>query len=101
MATARMIARDRVRKRLSENARFEREALRKIVRDQTVNYDEKMQAVQKLNKQDRDKSQCRVRRRCNICGRPRGVYQKFSLCRLCLRKALMFGHVPGARKASW
>lgn len=96
-----MIARDRVRKRLSENSRFEREALRKIIKDKTVDYDEKMQAVTKLNKQNRDKSKCRVRRRCSICGRPRGVYQKFSLCRLCLRKALMFGHVPGARKASW
>jgi len=101
MATARMIAREKVRKRLSENKRVTREALKEIISDQTVDYDEKMQAVLKLNKQPRDESQCRVRNRCTICGRSRGVYRKFNLCRLCLRKVLMFGYVPGAKKASW
>ena len=101
MATARMIARDRVRKKLSDKAREPREALRKIIKDLTVDYDEKMQAVVTLNKKPRDESASRIQKRCNLCGRPHAVYQKFGLCRLCLRKALMFGHVPGARKASW
>ena len=96
-----MVARDRVRKKLSDRAREGREALRKIIKDPIVDYDEKMQAVIKINKKPRDESTSRIRRRCNLCGRPRGVYKKFGLCRLCLRKALMFGHVPGARKASW
>jgi len=96
-----MVARERVRKKDSGNARVGREALKEIVRDQNVNYEEKMQAVLKLNKRPRDESPCRCRSRCNICGRPRGVYRKFSLCRMCLRKTLMFGHMPGAKKASW
>lgn len=101
MATARMIARDRARKKLSNNAREKRSALRDIIKDPNVSYDEKMQAVVKLNKQPRNESPCRLRNRCRLCGRPRGVYKKFGLCRLCLRKAFMFGLVPGTRKASW
>ena len=101
MATTRMVARERARKKISDNARIGREALKKIILDQAVDYDERMQAVTRLNKRPRDESQCRGRTRCNLCGRPRAVYKKFGLCRLCLRKALMFGHVPGARKASW
>ena len=101
MAKKSRIARNEVRKVLSEKARIGRKALRDIIKDQSVDYDEKMQAVLKLNKQARNRSKCRVRRRCILCGRPHGVYRKFKLCRLCLRKALMFGYVPGARKASW
>ncbi|MCK4608629.1 MAG: 30S ribosomal protein S14 [Gammaproteobacteria bacterium] len=101
MATTRMIAREKARKKAADGARVTRDALRNITKDLSVDYDEKMIAVVKLNKQDRDKSPCRGRNRCNICGRPRGVYRKFGLCRLCLRKAVMFGHVPGAKKASW
>lgn len=40
-------------------------------------------------------------RRCQICGRPRAVYQKFGICRLCLRSKAHKGEIPGMRKASW
>jgi small subunit ribosomal protein S14 len=43
----------------------------------------------------------RRRRRCEICGRPRGVYRKFRICRICLRNLVHQGKVPGLRKASW
>ncbi|MCD6378604.1 MAG: type Z 30S ribosomal protein S14 [Planctomycetes bacterium] len=43
----------------------------------------------------------RLRRRCEICGRPRGVYRKFRICRICLRTLANEGKVPGMRKASW
>ncbi len=43
----------------------------------------------------------RQRRRCQICGRPRGVYRKFKVCRICLRNLVHQGRVPGMRKASW
>lgn len=46
-------------------------------------------------------SYTRVQKRCRCCGRPRAVYKKFGLCRICLRKAVMRGDVPGATKASW
>lgn len=44
---------------------------------------------------------CRQRRRCELCGRPRAVYRKFRVCRICLRKLMHEGKVPGMRKASW
>jgi small subunit ribosomal protein S14 len=75
--------------------------MREIIKDQNVDYDEKIQAVISLNKKKRDESKCRCKSRCNACGRSRAIYQKFKLCRLCLRKAFTFGLIPGLRKASW
>jgi len=43
----------------------------------------------------------RKRNRCQLCGRPRGYYRKFQICRICLRKLASEGSVPGVRKASW
>lgn len=43
----------------------------------------------------------RVHLRCGICGRSRGVYRKFKLCRLCFRELASKGEIPGVRKASW
>lgn len=39
--------------------------------------------------------------RCTMCGRPRAVYRKFGICRICLRERALLGDVPGLRKASW
>jgi len=39
--------------------------------------------------------------RCLLCGRPRAVYRKFKLCRLCLRNLALRGQIPGVVKASW
>ncbi|MHC4917925.1 MAG: type Z 30S ribosomal protein S14 [Planctomycetota bacterium] len=43
----------------------------------------------------------RIQRRCQICGRPRSVYRKFMVCRICLRNLAHKGVIPGMRKASW
>ena len=43
----------------------------------------------------------RRRRRCRICGRSRGYYRKFDLCRLCFRELALKGEIPGIIKASW
>jgi small subunit ribosomal protein S14 len=43
----------------------------------------------------------RLVRRCGMCGRPRAVYRKFGICRICFRKLADQGVVPGVRKASW
>lgn len=43
----------------------------------------------------------RLVRRCSLCGRPRAVYQKFKVCRICFRDLCLNGLVPGAKKASW
>jgi small subunit ribosomal protein S14 len=43
----------------------------------------------------------RVVRRCQLCGRPRSVYRKFRICRICLRNLAHEGKIPGLKKASW
>lgn len=43
----------------------------------------------------------RVRRRCKICGRPRAVYRKFGICRICFKNLANEGLIPGVKKASW
>jgi small subunit ribosomal protein S14 len=43
----------------------------------------------------------RAKRRCQLCGRPRGTYRKFGICRICLRKLADQGMIPGLKKASW
>ena len=43
----------------------------------------------------------RVKRRCRLCGRPRAVYRKFGICRICFRKLADAGEIPGVKKASW
>ena len=39
--------------------------------------------------------------RCKLCGRPRAVYRKFGVCRICFRKLADQGLIPGVKKASW
>lgn len=43
----------------------------------------------------------RIRLRCKLCGRPRAVYRKFGICRICMRNMASDGLIPGLRKASW
>lgn len=59
------------------------------------------EAMEDLQKLPRNASPARRQHRCNLCGRPHGVYRKFGLCRCCLRKFAMKGFVPGLSKASW
>lgn len=47
------------------------------------------------------KFKVRYRNRCKLCGRPRGYYRKFGLCRICFRKLALEGYIPGVKKASW
>jgi small subunit ribosomal protein S14 len=52
-------------------------------------------------REERRKYEVRVRNRCSRCGRPRGYYRKFGLCRICLRELALEGKIPGLAKASW
>jgi small subunit ribosomal protein S14 len=57
--------------------------------------------AQKIKAARIPKFSTRLVRRCQICGRPRAVYRKFRLCRICLRNLAHEGKVPGLKKASW
>lgn len=101
MAKTSMVARED--KRLRTAARFaqKRKMLKAIISSQKATDDEKWDAQVKLQKLPRDASPTRQRKRCQITGRPHGVYRKFGLCRIKLREAAMRGDVPGLTKASW
>jgi small subunit ribosomal protein S14 len=101
MAKKSMLAREFMRVKLSNLAKVRRSELSLIVSNPLSSYDDKISAVTQLNKRPRDESPCRVKNRCRCCGRPRAVYRRFALCRLCLREAAMRGDVPGLKKASW
>lgn len=87
--------------RRSESARAKRLKLRLTIKKKDVSPDEQELAIVKLQKAPRDESQIRVRSRCRFCGRAKGTYRKFGLCRIHLREAAMRGEVPGLKKASW
>jgi len=89
MAKKSVIARNEKRKALVEKYAAKREELRKA-----GDYE----ALQKL---PRDSSPTRVRTRCVLTGRGRGVYEKYGLCRQMFRQLALEGKLPGVRKASW
>jgi len=101
MAKTSMIERDLKRSKLVKKYAAKRAELKAIVVNPNASYDEKMDAQTKLQKLPRDASPVRQRNRCELSGRPRGVYRKFGLGRNKLREATMRGDVPGLRKASW
>lgn len=51
--------------------------------------------------EQKPKFSSRLIRRCQLCGRVRGVYRKFKICRICFRTLANEGKIPGVRKASW
>jgi len=101
MAKTSMINRDIKRKKMVLKFAAKRAELKAIVANPKSSYEEKMEAETKLQKLPRDASPVRQRNRCELTGRPRGVYRKFGLGRNKLREATMRGDVPGLRKASW
>ena len=101
MAKTSMINREAKRNKLAKQHAEKRAALKKIISSPTAGYEEKADAVIKLQKLPRDSSPARQTTRCALSGRPRGVYSKFGLGRNMLRQATMRGDVPGLRKASW
>jgi len=101
MAKKSMIARENKRARLIEKFAAKRLALKAVINDPKASDDEKWDAQVRLQKLPRDASPIRQQRRCQVTGRPHGVYRKFGLCRHKLREAAMRGDVPGLHKASW
>ncbi|WP_058835372.1 30S ribosomal protein S14 [Luteimonas abyssi] len=101
MAKTSMVNREIKRAKLVKKHAAKRDELKKIIASESASYEEKMDAVTRLQKLPRDSSPARQTTRCALTGRPRAVYSKFGLGRNKLREATMRGDVPGLRKASW
>ena len=101
MAKTSMIEREKRREKLVKQHAAKRSKLKETIRNPKSSDMEREEATRKLQAMPRDTSASRLRNRCAITGRSRGVYRKFGLGRQKLREATMRGDVPGLRKASW
>ncbi len=101
MAKVSMIQREKRRAKAIARYAAKRAELKAIIKNPETDYEEKMAAVERLQKLPRDSSKVRARNRCSLTGRPHGYYRKFALGRNKLRQLAMQGDIPGLVKASW
>ena len=78
-----------------------RKELKKIIMDKKLPLEERFKAQQKLSKLPRNSAKIRVMNRCQITGRPHGVYRKLKISRIALRQLGLQGKIPGMVKSSW
>ena len=101
MAKKSAVERDKKRRRLSKRYLDRRSKLKSIIMDRSLNADEIFEASLKLALLPRNSSRVRIHNRCEVTGRPRGVYRKFKLGRIILRDLASKGQIPGMIKSSW
>jgi len=101
MAKKSMVARENKRARTVAKYAAKRAKLKETIADVNATDDARWEAQVALQKLPGNASPVRQQRRCQITGRPHGVYRKFGLCRNKLREAAMRGDVPGLVKSSW
>ena len=101
MAKIAVINRDQKRRDTVKKFAAKRAALLAIITNVSLSEEERFAARQKLQALPRDSSPVRLRNRCALTGRPRGVFSKFGLGRIKLREYAMRGEIPGVVKASW
>ncbi len=101
MAKLAVINRNEKRKKLVAKYAKKREALVAIIEDPKASDETRYEARLKIQALPRNANPTRIRNRCALTGRPRGVYRKFGLGRNKLREFAMRGEVPGIVKASW
>ena len=78
-----------------------RKKLKKIIMNKNLPLEERFKAQQKLSKMPRNSAVNRIMNRCQITGRPHGVYRKLKISRIALRKLGLEGKIPGMVKSSW
>ena len=101
MAKMSAINKNNRRIKLSNKFFNKRKNLKKIIMDKKLTLEERFKAQQKLSKLPRNSSKIRVRNRCQITGRPHGVYRKLKISRIALRQLGLEGKIPGMVKSSW
>lgn len=101
MAKLSMVEREKKRGKIMRRYAQKRIELKAIVKSPNTSYEEKQEAILKLQKLPKNASPVRLRNRCSLTGRPKGYYRKFGLGRNKLREAAMRGDIPGLVKASW
>tara|TARA_B100000029_G_C16854344_1_gene696780 strand:- start:166 stop:471 length:306 start_codon:yes stop_codon:yes gene_type:complete len=101
MAKTSAIQRNLKRIRLAKKYHSKREKLKKIINNRKLPLEERFAAQLKLAKIPRNSAKIRIRNRCEITGRPHGVYRKLRISRIALRDLASKGKIPGMTKSSW
>ncbi|OIQ88417.1 30S ribosomal protein S14 [mine drainage metagenome] len=101
MAKTSLIERDEKRRVMVKKYAGKREELNAVIKNSQASPEDRRAAQLKLQSLPRNSSPVRLRNRCALTGRPRGVFRKFGLARSKLRELMMRGEVPGVTKASW
>ena len=101
MAKMSSINKNNRRIKLSDKFFKKREKLKKIVMNKKLPLEERFKAQQKLSNLPRNSAKSRIMNRCQITGRPHGVYRKLKISRIALRQLGLQGKIPGLVKSSW
>ena len=101
MAKLSAVNKNKSRIKLSDKLFKKRQSLKKIVMDKKLSLEERFKAQQKLSKLPRNSAKNRIMNRCEITGRPHGVYRKLKISRIALRQLGLQGKIPGLIKSSW
>ena len=101
MAKMSAINKNNKRIKLSDKLYKKRLKLKKIIMDKKLSLEERFKAQQKLSKLPRNSAKVRVMNRCQITGRPHGVYRKLKISRIALLQLGLEGKIPGMVKSSW
>ena len=101
MAKQSSIQKNLNRKNIVKKFNNKRQSLKKKIMAKDLTLEERFKIQSKLNELPKDSSKIRVRNRCKLTGRTRGVYRKFGLSRIKIRELSMSGALPGVAKSSW
>ena len=101
MAKKSMIERDLKRRRMAKKFESRRNRLKAIIKDQDQSGEDRFMAARKLAELPRNSAKTRIRKRCQVTGRPRAFYRKLKMSRIALRQLGSAGKIPGLVKSSW
>jgi small subunit ribosomal protein S14 len=101
MAKKSSVEKNNRRRKMTARFAAKRAELKRVAKDQSVSLEERFQARLKLAELPRNSSRVRIRNRCELTGRPRGVYRKLKVSRIALRELGSSGMIPGLVKSSW
>ena len=101
MAKTSAIQKNLKRIKLVKKYAKKRAALKKIIKNKKLELSERFAAQLKLNKLPKNSAKIRIRNRCEVSGRPHGVYRKLKISRIALRQLGLQGKIPGLVKSSW
>lgn len=101
MAKVSFVNRQTKREAMVSRDSDKRAVLKAKITDMSLSFADRMAARDALNKLPKNGAKIRLRNRCAITGRPRGVYRKFKLCRITFREMASAGKLPGVTKSSW